>query len=897
MILTEEHINYIIKDISYRGIVDEDLGEELVDHICTLLEKKMDSGVRFIEAYDEIVASFGRDKKLVEVQKQAIEYTNNNTKIMVKNYFKIALRNLVKHKFYAGINIFGLSVGVACSLLIYLFVSHETSFDNFHKDSDQIYRIVRHGKFNGNEFHYPVCPAPMAGGLVSELPEIEQAVRFRSLGTYLVKTPEATESFKEDGLIFTDSTFFDLFSFDVIQGDANGALVRPNTIAISRSAATKYFPNGAALSKTLVLDGDQNFEITAVFADMPKNAHFQFDFLMSMSSLEEANNAMWLSNNFFTYIRSVPGLTQEKLTEKVSSFYGSKADPELQKYMGITIEEFLAAGNSVSLELQPLDQVYLTSDFVFDIGRSGSLETVYLFSAIAIFILGLACINFMNLSTARSANRAKEVGVRKALGSFKKHLIRQFLVESVLLSLVAYALGIFLVLLIMPLFNQLSGKELTLPLSEPIFIFTLLIAALTTGVLAGLYPAFFLSSFKPINTLKGKIALGSGNSRVRSGLVVFQFFVSILLIIGTIAVDKQLKYIQNKKIGFNKEQVLLVNDAYMLGDSRDAFKEEVAQLGPVVSSSFSGFIPVNGYNRNDNTYWKKGLSPDESNTVNSQMWSVDYDYVKTMGMEIIKGRDFDKDIASDSGAVILNEEAMREFGFDQIDGNAIQTYGFDGNTGKVLMDQFNNYKIIGVVRDFHFESLKEDIAPLALQLERSTSVMSVRLSTNDFANSIDLIEEKWKKFGTGLPFNYNFLDDEFANMYRAESRLAKIFGIFAGLAILIGCLGLFALATFMAEQRTKEIGIRKVLGASISGIVLMLSKEFSKLVIIAFIIAVPVAWWGISNWLANYNYRIGVGLELFIISGVIAFVIAWLTVGYQSVKAAARNPVKSLRSE
>ena len=397
--------------------------------------------------------------------------------------------------------------------------------------------------------------------------------------------------------------------------------------------------------------------------------------------------------------------------------------------------------------------------------------------------------------------------------------------------------------------------------------------------------------------MKGKIALGSGNSRVRSGLVVFQFFVSILLIIGTIAVDKQLKYIQNKKIGFNKEQVLLVNDAYMLGDARDAFKEEVAQLGPVVSSSFSGFIPVNGYNRNDNTYWKKGLSPDESNTVNSQMWSVDYDYVKTMGMEIIKGRDFDKDIASDSGAVILNEEAMREFGFDQIDGNAIQTYGFDGNTGKVLMDQFNNYKIIGVVRDFHFESLKEDIAPLALQLERSTSVMSVRLSTNDFANSIDLIEEKWKKFGTGLPFNYNFLDDEFANMYRAESRLAKIFGIFAGLAILIGCLGLFALATFMAEQRTKEIGIRKVLGASISGIVLMLSKEFSKLVIIAFIIAVPVAWWGISNWLANYNYRIGVGLELFIISGVIAFVIAWLTVGYQSVKAAARNPVKSLRSE
>lgn len=897
MTLTDEHISYIVKDISYRGIIDDGLGHELTDHICALVEEKMAVGIRFIDAYDQTIADFDKGNKLLELQKQTIEYSNNNTKIMVRNYFKIAIRNLVKHKFYTGINILGLSIGVACSLLIYLFVSHETSFDKFHKDSERIYRIVRHGKFNGNEFHYPVSPAPMAGGLVEELPEIEQAVRFRSRGTYLVKTPDATESFKESTLAFTDSTFFDLFSFDLIEGDKNTALTRPNTIAISQYAAKKYFPNGSALNQILILDRDLNFEVTAVFGDMPKNSHFQFDFLLSMASLEEANNAMWLSNNFFTYIRSAPGLTKEELTEKISSFYASKADPELQKYMGITIDEFLAAGNDISLELQPIEDVYLTSDFVFDIGSNGSLQTVYLFTAIALFILGLACINFMNLSTARSANRAKEVGVRKALGSLRAHLVRQFLTESIMLSTTAFLVGTFLVVLVLPFFNELADKQLVFPISDPLFVIMILAAALITGVLAGIYPAFFLSGFKPINTLKGKLSLGSGNSVVRSGLVVFQFFISIMLIIGTIAVNQQLNYIQNKKIGFEKEQVLLVDDAYMLGDSRDAFKDEVSQLGPVSSASFSGFIPINGYNRNDNTYWEKGVTPDQSTTVSCQMWQIDHEYIQTMGMQIVEGRNFNRDIASDSGAVILNEEAMREFGFDEIEGKAIQTYGYDTNTGTVLTDQFDQYQVIGVVKDFHFESMKESIGPLALRIGRSTGVMSVRLSTDNFAASLELIEEKWNKFGTGLPFNYTFMDDQFANMYRAESRLAKVFGVFAGLAILIGCLGLFALATFMGEQRTKEIGIRKVLGASVSGIVLMLSKDFSKLVTIAFIIAVPVSWWGISTWLSDYDYRINISPQLFIIAGLMAITIALVTVGYQSVKAASRNPVKALRSE
>ncbi len=895
--LTEEHINYIINDIHFRGVVHEELGEELVDHICALVEEKMSEGSRFIEAYDSVIKEFGQEKHLQQLQRQTIEYSNNNTKIMVKNYFKIALRNLVKHKFYSTINIMGLSVGVACSLIIFLFISHELSFDRFHDSSDRIYRVVRHGMFSGNEFHIPVAPAPFANAIAQEIPEVETAVRFRGQGNFLVKTPEAVESYKETDLIFTDSTFFELFSFEVLEGDGEKALNAPNTIAISKSAADKYFPNGSALNKTLILDGNQNYTVTAVFADMPKNSHLQFDFLMSLATIgAEANNNMWLSNNFFSYFRLREDADPKVAEEKIMALTIKYMAPQIEEYIGKTIEEFAAAGSYMNVELQPLTEVYLTSDFTFDIGRMGNRSYTLLFGAIAIFIIGLACINFMNLSTARSANRAKEVGVRKVLGSVRSHLIRQFMIESVLMSLIACMVGVFLVSLVLPYFNYLASRNLHIPFESSWFILSLIGGALLIGIIAGLYPAFFLSSFLPINTLKGKLALGSGSSVIRSGLVVFQFFISILLIIGTIAINNQLRYIQNKKIGFDKSQVVLINDAYMLGDQREAFKKEIDNLSTVASSSYSGFIPINGYNRNDNTYWKQGEAPTEDNMVSMQMWAVDQDYIKTMGMEIIEGRDFNKLLASDSLAIIMNETAYRKFGFDDLQ-ESIQTFAFDPQSGSSSPDKFDQYSVIGVVKDFHFESMKQNIGPLAMRLGRNSGIISVKLSTEDFANSLDLIEEKWQKFGSGLPFNYDFLDEEFGAMYRSETRLGQIFAIFAGLAIFIGCLGLFALASFMAEQRTKEIGIRKVLGASVNTIVFMLSKEFSKLVIIAFVLAVPAAWWGISSWLSNYNYRISLGMELFLISGVLAFVIAWLTVGYQSIRAAARNPVKSLRSE
>ncbi len=526
----------------------------------------------------------------------------------------------------------------------------------------------------------------------------------------------------------------------------------------------------------------------------------------------------------------------------------------------------------------------------------GSEDNVYLFMAIAIFIIGLACINFMNLSTARSANRSKEVGIRKALGSVKSHLIRQFLLESIIISIIAIVIGCAIASIILPIFNHLADRSLTFP-NDLGFYLSLFGFALFIGILAGTYPAFFLSSFQPINTLKGKLSTNGGGSGIRSALVVFQFFISIILIIGTLAIKSQLDYIQNKKIGFNKNQVVMVNDPYMLGDKRDAFKQEIENLAPVSSCTYSGFIPVNGYNRNDNTYWEKGKSPDENNTVGLQMWEVDQDYIQTFDMELIAGRNFNEELASDSVSLIFNEEAMRRFGFENLDGKWIQTYYFDQNTRSVINDKFVNYKIIGVVKNFHFESMKQNIGPVALCMDRSTGILSVRLNTDDYQSSIGMIEAKWNEFADGLPFNYTFLDDQFNKMYKSETKLGDLFSIFSGLAIFIGCLGLFALAAFMAEQRIKEIGIRKVLGASVQEIVMMLSKQFTKLVLIAFVIAVPISWWAINSWLDSYVYRITLGFEIFMIAGVSAFVVAWITVGYQSIKAAISNPVDSLKNE
>jgi len=815
---------------------------------------------------------------------------------MFKNYLKIAWRNLIKNKLYSIINITGLSVGVACSMLIFLYVSNELSYDEFHEN--RIFRASRDLKIGDNEASFPFTPAPLASVLNNEIPEVNQAVRIRTVGSYLVKRADSNESFKEEGLMFVDSGFFKVFSFPLLEGKPESQFTGPNTIAISKRMANKYFPNQSAINKSLILDGEDTYIITGVFEDFPSNSHFQADFLMSMANLSRAQNTSFTSNNFYTYFTVGPDVDPKVLQSKINKAVNVYLEPEIMRFMGKSLQELEALGNYYMVEVTALKDVYLNSDFTVDIGLMGNKDYIYLFGAIAIFIIILACINFMNLSTARSSNRSKEIGVRKALGSRKLNLIRQFLVESIMVSFISFLVGILLVILIFPLFNNITGKSLLMPDFNLLFIGSLFVLALFVGLLAGLYPAFYLSSFKPVETLKGKVSLGSGNAFIRSGLVVFQFFISILLIIGTIAIYQQINFIQSKELGFKKERVLLVNDAYMLNEQREAFKKEVQKLPNVAQASYSGFLPVSGYNRSDNTFWREGEQPTQDNLVSTQIWSVDHNYVDTYQMEIIHGRNFKPELASDSSAVIINEAAFRAFGFtDKNADNYIQTNSFDQETGQFSTEKFDKYKVLGVVKDFHYESLKNDIGPLAFMLSDNSSILAVRLDTDDLQSSIKGIEALWNEFGSNLPFNYDFLDAEFNAMYNSEIRLSKIFTVFAGLAIFIGCLGLFALASFMAEQRTKEIGIRKVLGASINGIVFMLSKQFSKLVVIAFLIAVPLAWWGISSWLESYTYKISIGWELFALSGIAAFVIAWITVAYHSIKVALSNPAKVLKSE
>lgn len=789
-------------------------------------------------------------------------------------------------------------MGVACSLMIALYVLHEMSYDKFHEKADNIYRLNRDIKVGENYYHFAFSPAPVASFLVEEIPEVKKAVRLRNIGSFLVKRPEMSQSFKETRLICADSGFFDLFSFQLLEGNPSQQLKAPNTIVLSQKIADKYFKNESALNKSLILNGDETYKITGVFEEMPENSHIQFDFLISMSSIpDQASNSSWTSNNFYTYYELRDDANLQNVIDKINQ----KSDAELAIVLntmmnGKTLEEFKAEGGTMDFFMQPLEDVYLQSDFTVDIGRMGNQNYVILFGIIAVFIIILASINFMNLSTARSANRGKEVGVRKVLGSHRSNLVGQFLTESILLSVFSFLVGLFLVVLLLPFFNDLTDKQLVLPLASPAFIGIMLLSSLAVGVLAGLYPSFYLSAFNPVETLKGKLSTGSGNSTVRSGLVVFQFFISILLMSGTVAIHKQLQFIQNRNIGFEKDQVILLNDPYMLGDKTTAFKEEIKMLPNVVSASYSGFIPVSGYNRTDNTYWPVGQEAADNNLVGIQMWRVDPDYVSTMGMKVIDGRDFNQEIASDSSGVILNERAFEMFGFKKGEDNAIQTNAFD-DSNNLIEGQYEQHKVLGVVEDFNFESMKENIGPLALFIGRSTSSLVIKLQSDEMASTLANIEAKWNEFDSSLPFSYTFLDEEFANMYKAELKLAQVFSIFAGLAIFIGCLGLFALASFMAEQRAKEIGIRKVLGASVNGIVLLLSKQFSRLVVLAFLLALPLAWWGISQWLEGYNYRINISWELFAIAGISAFLIAWLTVAYHSIKSAISNPVKSLKSE
>ncbi len=810
---------------------------------------------------------------------------------MFKNYLKIAWRNIRKNKTFSIINITGLAIGLSCFLLIALYVMDELSYDRFYPDANRIYRINSDIKFGGADLHMPVTSDMMGELLKKDYPQVEQYTRIYTFsGDKLIK--KGNDYIDEAKVANVDSTFFDVFKLPVIEGDIKHALIEPNTVVLDESAAKKYFGTTHVVGKTIELRDEKNpfYKITGVVKDIPRNAHFHFDFFFSMKNVDY-NWGQITSHNFYTYLRLKQGADYKAFEKNFDHYIDKYVLPDAKKFMNInSMDEFKKAGNSLVYSMMPLTDIHLYSNRSFELSPAGSIQYVYIFSAVALFILLIACINFMNLTTAHSANRAKEVGIRKVLGTEKRNLVSQFLFESTLMVTLSLIIAVAIAYFVLPLFNDVANKQMALNSLFSPYILPLLIALpFVVGLLAGSYPAFYLSAFKPIEILKGKLKLGSKSGGLRSVLVVFQFAVSIVLIVGTIVVYKQLNYIQTKNLGYNKDQVLIVNGVSALNDNTNAFKNEILQLPGVTSGTLSGYLPVSNSYRSDNTYSKEAvLTP--KNGFDMQNWRIDYDYIKTLGMQIIKGRNFSRDFGGDSTATIINETTAKILGYADPIGKKIYT-------STDAQGHMASYTIIGVVKNFNFESLHQDVGPLCFLLGGGFGSGVFKVNTSNIQNLITQIQNKWKALAPGLPFSYRFLNESFDEMYRAEQRVGKIALIFSVLAIFIACLGLFGLATFIAEQRTKEIGIRKVLGASVQGIIQMLSKDFMKLVAIAFIIAAPLAWWAMNIWLQDFAYRINIEWWFFALAGLGALAIALVTISFQAIKAATANPVKSLRTE
>jgi putative ABC transport system permease protein len=807
---------------------------------------------------------------------------------MFKNYFKIALRNLWKNKGFSAINIIGLAAGLATCLLIMLYVTDELGFDKYNEKVDRIYRVDADIQFGGNHFVLAVVPDPMGAAMVRDFPQVEQYVRFRNHGGFLVK--KGNENLQENKVIYTDSTLFDVFTLPMISGDPKTALVNPNSVVITESTAKKYFNSTDVVGKTLLINDTSNYKITGVIKDVPKQSHFNYDFFVSMyGQLASYEINQWTSNNFNTYIVLKKGTTAASIEPQLQPFIDKYVGPVFQS-MNMTEAQFIQQGNYLHYSLTPLSRIHLYSNKTSELSGNSSIEYVYIFSLIAIFILLIACVNFMNLSTARSANRAKEVGVRKVLGSLRKSLISQFIIESVLISFISLILALVIAALLLPYFNQLAGKEITLGLfSNPGLLPALILLVIIVGLLAGSYPAFYLSSFKPIEVLKGKLAGGFKTGWMRSSLVVFQFFISIVLIIGTLVIYNQLSFIRNKDIGYKRDNILIIQNTDALGTQAKAFKDEVLKMNGVQNATMTGYLPTAGW-RNDSPLFPDAVM-DMKKGVSLQIWKVDENYVPTMGMQMAQGRNFSTQFPTDSAGIIINEAAAKLFGFtNALNKPLYYNYAFPK---KDMMQ----YHIIGVVKNFNFNSLRTEVSPLCFLLQSQTGSIAFRINTANPENLISQIEAKYKEMAAGQPFAYSFMDDDFNKIYDSERRMGSISVTFSILAILIACLGLFGLVSYAAEQRTKEIGIRKVLGANVSNIVGMLSKDFLKLVLIASLIAFPIAWWAMNKWLGDFAYHINISWLIFAGSALLAVFIALATICFQAIKAALANPVNSLRTE
>lgn len=800
---------------------------------------------------------------------------------MINNYLKSSWRNLRRDKAYSAINISGLAVGLAICLVIVLFVRHELSYDTFHEKSDRIYRTHIKGRFGDTDLNSLFMANPLKDALIKEYPEVKHVTRFKDIRRTLIKYKD--KSILEDGFFYADKDFFNVFTFPLIKGDPNTALSEPNQVVMTESTARKYFGEEDPMGEMIRLEDSVAYKVSGICRDVPANSHFHFNMLASYKNYWFSDNDLWINTNVYTYFTLKKGQDPAAFEKKLKLLVDEYVGPEVTKLMGVDLEEFERQGSSYGFHLQPLEKIYLHSNMDNEVQPTGDYSRIWYFSLIAGFILIIACINFMNLATARYGNRAREVGIRKVVGSKKGQLIGQFLTESVLVSFFALVIAIALVELLLPVFNNIAQKELTLQyFGDPLVIPSLFLFAIFIGLLAGTYPSFFLSSFKPVSVLKGKLNQGVSGNTLRGVLVTVQFVITIALFISTYIIYQQNQLLMNKNLGFDKEKVVVIERAHLLDDRVNSFIQELEKNSGIERASASSCIP--GSNFGGTTFQVEGKSAEEM--VQFAFNNVDGRYIETMGLKLKKGRFFSSEYSGEEDKIVINS-----IGAEKI--------GLENPLDKHLTIAENVYEIIGVVEDYHFESLHKDIRPLCLGCEKNNyqNYITVRLNTGELSSNLKVIQDEWEAFLPGQPFSYFFMDNNFEKLYNNETRMARIFTIFSILAILIACLGLLGLSAFAAEKRSREISIRKTMGASVSHILHMLYREVVLLLIIAIAISWPLTYYLMSHWLENFAFRIGLGFGPFIIASIAALAIAIFTTSFQALKAAHANPANTLRDE
>ncbi|MFZ2055599.1 MAG: ABC transporter permease [Candidatus Aminicenantales bacterium] len=854
-----------------------DLGEEYVHRVETLGRGKARWWYR-----REILSSFP-------------EFTLNFflwSGVMFKNYLKTTWRILRRSKGFSFINITGLAVGMACSLTIALYIHHELNFDRFHKDSNRIYRVCSHIIQDEETYRGAWTSPPLAEALKEEFPEVEAVARYSPWSTtYLVRAGE--KQFLEDRVRFADASFFDIFSFPFLAGDSKTALQDPLTIVITQSASARYFGKQNPVGKILHFsDTNRDFKVTGLIQNPPPQSHLQFDFLASLITSPNAQSRRWMEHNYFTYVRLHKQADPQALESKFPDFFNRHFGPQFQAETGKSLEDFLAKeGYYSSYILEPLKAIHLNKNITDNLSLKGSASDLFIFGTIAVFTLLIACINFMNLSTARFTHRSKEVGVRKVLGSSRKQLIGQFLTESVGLSLVAFALALLVILILLPSFARLTERQIRfVNLLDPAFLIPTICILFALGLFAGSYPAFFLSSFSPTRTIKGSVSVrGKRHLILRRGLVVLQFAITFFVCLGTLVVSRQLRFVQNRDLGFDKDHVVIIHRANALRPEGAAFKQSLFRHPVILSVSHSESLP--GRHFNPTTHRLEGSLPTEVYRLMTMY--ADEDFSGLYGLELAEGRYFDPRIPTDAtSAVVINEAAARVMGLTDPVGKRIHKEWGGAKPGEFVT-------IIGVLKDFHFASLHQEIQPMIIRpfMDRLWNYTSVKIRSDNIPRTLALIESEWKTLTGGQPFEYSFLDSDFDRLYGAEQRAGRIFGIFGFLALFVACLGLFGLLSFTVERRTKEIGIRKVLGASVPQITTLITREIFILVLIASVVSAPPAYFIMQKWLQNFAYRIPIGGILFLVTALFLMTAALMSVGFRAVKAAVANPSKSLKYE